>query len=208
MEFKFVIFIVSAIVLVPFVYGAPIITQVCALPPDPGYSGSGTCGALTTNPSTGEVQRTCCWTERVHVPGKILAQEVNYCQTCNTDGVCKAKVKQLSPSDNIPEQEGGVLQRPTDNSTFPTKRLGTLEQSQSPIPNPNEGASAAWPYRQSDDEVIIAPETAGPNIGSDTGPGHPLDKTNVPAGLNANTDSSVKENGTNSSSRDSGKGFP
>jgi hypothetical protein len=124
MEFKFVIFIVSAIVLVPFVYGAPIITQVCALPPDPGYSGSGTCGALTTNPSTGEIQRTCCWTERVHVPGKILAQEVNYCQTCTIDGVCKAKVKQLSPSDNTPGQEGGVLQQPK----ITPKSDGVLQQ--------------------------------------------------------------------------------
>lgn len=144
----------------------------------------------------------------MHVPGKILAQEVNYCQTCNTDGVCKAKVKQLSPSDNIPEQEGGVLQRPTDNSTFPTKRLGTLEQSQSPIPNPKEGASANWPYRQSDEEVTIQPDGAGPSNWSDTS--HPYDpyKTEVFPGLKANIDASVKENGTNSSSRDSGKGFP
>lgn len=110
---------------------------------------------------------------------------------------------------NVIPKDGGVLeQQPTDNSTIPNKRLGTLEQSQSPIPNPKEGASANWPYRHSDDPVTIQPDGAGPGFynGSDTS--HPLDKTNVPAGLNANTDSSVKENGTNSSSRDSGKGFP
>jgi hypothetical protein len=124
MEFKFAIFIVSAVVLVPFVYGAPIIPRVCALPPDQGYSGSGTCGALTTNPSTGEVTRTCCWTEKEHVSGQILPNKVNYCQTCNTDGECKAKVKQLSPSDNIPEQEGGVLQQPK----ITPKSDGVLQQ--------------------------------------------------------------------------------
>jgi hypothetical protein len=124
MEFKFVIFIVSAVMLVPFVYGAPIIPRVCALPPDAGYTGSGTCGAWTTNPSTGEDQRTCCWTEREHVPGKILAKEVNYCQTCNAAGECKAKVKQLSPSANIPEQEDGVLQQPK----ITPKSGGVLEQ--------------------------------------------------------------------------------
>jgi hypothetical protein len=124
MEFKFVIFIVSAVMLVPFVYGAPIIPHVCALPPDSGYSGSATCSALTTNPATGEIQRTCCWTEKEHVPGKILPKQVNYCQTCNTDGECKAKVKQLSPSDNIPEQEGGVLQQPK----ITPKSGGVLEQ--------------------------------------------------------------------------------
>jgi hypothetical protein len=124
MEFKFVIFIVSAVMLVPFVYGAPIIARVCALPPDAGYSGSSTCGDWTTNPATGEDQRTCCWTEKEHVPGQILAKQVNYCQTCNAAGECKAKVKQLSPSANMPEQDGGVLQQPK----ITPKSDGVLQQ--------------------------------------------------------------------------------
>ena len=54
--------------------------EVCAAPEDPGYS-EGSCAAPTTKPNTGNIQKTCCRTERV--PGKLPPlNEVRYCQTC------------------------------------------------------------------------------------------------------------------------------
>jgi len=134
MRGRSVIFVVTAVLLVPFVYASSSIPDVCAVPPAPGYQDSETCGAPTTNPETGETQQTCCWKERQYPK----TGEVTVCQTCSTYEVggplfCDAKQQQAIklPETTRPEQ-GGVLEDP---STVPKlgqdvlpKGGGVLEQ--------------------------------------------------------------------------------
>ena len=118
MQSKSPIFVVTVILLVPFVYGISSIPDVCAVPPSPGYSESGTCGAKTTNPETGLSQQTCCWKQRTGTsqgPGP----EVTVCQTCYQSDLrspiaCSDPVVQAMklPEGIRPEQEGGVLEDP------------------------------------------------------------------------------------------------
>lgn len=53
-----VTFVVSVILLVPFVYGYSFISDICAVPPAPGFRDSQTCGAPTTNPTSGRISQT------------------------------------------------------------------------------------------------------------------------------------------------------
>ncbi len=56
MQTRPVIFVFSAVLLVPFIYSAFSIPGVCALPPDPNFGGS---GCKTTNEPGKHIQ-TCC----------------------------------------------------------------------------------------------------------------------------------------------------
>ncbi len=71
MQTRPVIFVFSAVLLVPFIYSAFSIPGVCALPPDPNFGGS---GCKTTNEPGKHIQ-TCCWTEQSKEPGLIKLRE-------------------------------------------------------------------------------------------------------------------------------------
>jgi hypothetical protein len=120
-------------------------SYVIAVPPDPNYDSSNTCGAWTTNGDL--TKRTCCWTERV--AGKLPPNnKANYCQTCtnNTaDGTqnCNKPQQQLRPSSDAVSPEGGVLEQPpsqngpplkSDNSIAPNDGNNAINEQQS---NPN-----------------------------------------------------------------------
>src|SRR5918994_3743145 len=118
-EIKFLIFVLSAVLLVPFVYAFPAIPEVCAVPPSSGFSSSGTCGAKTTN-ADGFSKQTCCWKQRTGSsagPGP----EVNVCQTCyqgpsiTSPLSCNEPVTQAIklPEGIRPEQNEGVLDAPS-----------------------------------------------------------------------------------------------
>jgi hypothetical protein len=117
------IFLVSTILLVPFLYGTTI-PDVCAVPPSSGYSTSGTCGAKTTNPESGLSQQTCCWKQRTGTsagPGP----EVNVCQTCYQSDIrsplsCSDPVVQAMklPGDVRPQQGGEVFDEPSTSPKF------------------------------------------------------------------------------------------
>jgi hypothetical protein len=83
-----VIFIILFLLLVPAVYRMSITTSksdVSAERADSNYLNNGTCTSKTTDPRTGKVQQTCCWTETERGPySKIGTTEVRYCQTCST----------------------------------------------------------------------------------------------------------------------------
>src|SRR5919202_2737988 len=90
-------------------YGSFSNIVVFALPPDPNWETSGTCGATTRNPETGEMKQTCCWTERVPgYPGP--KPQVRYCQTCSRMDikdalVCGNVTRQLLPAGAITPEE-------------------------------------------------------------------------------------------------------
>jgi hypothetical protein len=75
------IFASGIILLVPFLYYTTSIPDVCAQSPSAGYLNSGTCGAKTTNPTTGTSKQTCCWKQRTATSAGPGA-EITVCQTC------------------------------------------------------------------------------------------------------------------------------
>ena len=88
--------------------------NIFALPPDPNYNTSGTCGAATSN---GELtKKTCCWSERL--PSKLPPNnKANFCQTCTYDRAggtynCNEPQQQLARSPNGISPEANVLQQP------------------------------------------------------------------------------------------------
>ena len=75
------IFLVTTVLLVPFLYFSSSIPDVCADEPSWGYLESRSCGAKTTNPETELSKQTCCWKERLWTstgPGNVTT----LCQTC------------------------------------------------------------------------------------------------------------------------------
>jgi hypothetical protein len=141
--------------LVPFVYGYSFISDVCAVPPAPGYMDSKTCAAPTKNPGNGLTYQTCCWKERNYPE----IGEKTFCQTCSrgenvNDISCTEKVQQSMklPETTRPQQEGGVLEDPESNTTFaeglgpnfggvleqPTENNMTFSKSNVPFPQAND----------------------------------------------------------------------
>ncbi len=135
-----VIFVITAVLLVPLVYASISIIDVCAAPPSKGYSDSETCGAKTTNPETGQSKQTCCWKERTGTsagPGP----EITVCQTCYQTDIrsplaCDTPVSQamkLPPSSPLPDitqdriPREGVLQSPENNNTFSKANITGFE---------------------------------------------------------------------------------
>jgi hypothetical protein len=127
-------------------------SYVFALPPDPNYDSSNTCGAATHYGDFGK--QTCCWSERI--PGKLPPNnKVNYCQTCTWDtttGIvdCNKPQQQLRPSSGTVSPEGGVLEQPpieneppikSGDSVFPNDGGNVLDESQptNPTFNSNKG---------------------------------------------------------------------
>jgi hypothetical protein len=121
------------------VYSSSYTIVVFAVPPDPNWSASGTCGGPTTN-QYGVTYQTCCWEERV--PGKLPPlNKVRYCQTCYTEpnsvkqAGCFPKEKQQSsptPSSPLAEplQPGGVFEQSPPPIISSPKTDGVLEQQQ------------------------------------------------------------------------------
>jgi len=136
MQIKTPIFVVSVILLVPFVYGFSIIPDVCAAAQHPRYQ-TGNC---TGSQDTG---MTCCWREPIE--GSILGQK--YCQTCTTTydpktklhtEVCTSPTKQASandPSGSLPDLNqdltterlpgGGVFKAPDTNNAIQEESQNT-----------------------------------------------------------------------------------
>ena len=144
---------VISVLVVALVYSPAASTfYVFAVPPDPGWSDSGSCLAgLPTN--DGYPTLECCWRERI--PGSIGLGE-KYCQTCTigpAGTVCSQKELQffegrtpglaVLPEDGVleqpptppsgpaaPLQDGGVLQQPPTQGVAPplTRGQGVLPQ--------------------------------------------------------------------------------
>ncbi len=154
MQMRPVIFVLGVILLVPFVYGYSFISDVCAVPPAPGYMDSKTCAAPTKNPENGKTYQTCCWKERNYPE----IGEKTFCQTCSrgenvNDISCTEKVQQSMklPETTRPQQEGGFLEDHESNTTFaeglgpnfggvleqPTENNMTFSRSNVPFPQAN-----------------------------------------------------------------------
>lgn len=104
------IFAISIILFVPFAYATFSIPDVCAVPPDPGYTGSSTCAARTTNPETGTEMQTCCWKE----DWKMMCQTCAVAPGSNTLACSDAKQVNMKLPEGIrPEQDGGVQDEPS-----------------------------------------------------------------------------------------------
>lgn len=90
--------------------------NVYAAPPDPGYSKSNTCGAVTSTADGQLSKKTCCWSERI--PGKLPPNNTeNYCQTCtyysNTGTYsCNDPQLQRSLPGGVSPERGSVLEQP------------------------------------------------------------------------------------------------
>ena len=120
MQMRPVIFVFSAVLLVPFVYSLSLIPDACALPPAPGFTTSGDCKSENLGPGKG-IKETCCWTEPGTGTGLIKLRE-KYCQSCTTtpgaDGktTCDQKEIQVIGKPPAPEAGSGILQDPSTDS--------------------------------------------------------------------------------------------
>jgi hypothetical protein len=106
------IFMFLSLLFVPLVYSVSSTPYACAVPPDPKWDPNGTCGATTRNPKTGDLSKTCCWTEMV--PGKLPSFNTqNVCQTCYIEE------STLDKECTTPEVQriGGLEQPPTPSPT-------------------------------------------------------------------------------------------
>lgn len=126
-------FLISTVLLVPFVYGISFIPDVCAVDPAPGYLNSNTCGAKTTNPETGVTKQTCCWKERTGT-SQAPGPEKIVCQTCEDHGRpgenlvgCDAPVTQaaapLKPELSGTLDEGQIIEGNTTDPDLTQDRL-------------------------------------------------------------------------------------
>jgi len=133
---KLVISVVISFLAVALILSSSTFT-VYALPPEEGFSNSGTCGDITKNPRTGNNSQSCCWTERV--PGKLPPNnKETYCQTCEFTAAgtdCKPKQPQLRPSARGASPEEGVLEQPPTpqpvGPAAPQQGGGVLQQTPS-----------------------------------------------------------------------------
>jgi hypothetical protein len=167
MPINHIISVIIPLTLILLAYSSISSFDVFALPPDPNYDSSNTCGAWTTNGDLSK--RTCCWTERV--AGKLPPNnKVNYCQTCtnNTaDGTqnCNKPQQQLRASPNGISPEGSILEQPLTRSLepdAPIKEDGALENSDT---ESRTSLDSQTEYKQSDDRLI--PFVAQDNPSSD-----------------------------------------
>jgi hypothetical protein len=76
-DLKRAIFMVLPLLLVPLVYGLSSTPDVCALPREPGFSGSMDCTTKWIRENPPKFKLTCCWNEPV-----IFTK---MCQTCTND---------------------------------------------------------------------------------------------------------------------------
>ncbi len=118
------IFVVTAVLLVPFIYATSSIPDACAVPPDPRFGGSDTDFCMNSPESLSAV---CCWTEE-----DDEGIEIQVCQICalNTQtgnfddcGEVHQAFKGPLSSNDITQDKGGVLEDPTtlsqeNNMTF------------------------------------------------------------------------------------------
>ena len=61
MQSRFVIFLLTRVLLVPFVYGLSSVSEVCAAPKDPNWAKTGVCGNISVG--NGQQVMECCWEE-------------------------------------------------------------------------------------------------------------------------------------------------
>jgi hypothetical protein len=126
-----VVSLTVSLALILLAYTTFSVSNVFAVPPDPGFNSGGTCGAGTEHPdSPGVTKQTCCWTERV--PGKLPPlNKVTYCQTCYNypqgggSENCDPKQQQFVPASGVVLPEEGVLQQTTPPPTSPFAPLGS-----------------------------------------------------------------------------------
>ena len=132
MQNRSMIFAVSIVLLVPFLYYTTSIPNTCAVPPDPKYLGSLQC----TTSDDGKHRVSCCWKEG----------EKTFCQTCAAPGGkydC-GPVNEYLPSSR-PQLEGGVLEDPAtspklEENVGPRGEFQELPENNmtfSEEPNPN-----------------------------------------------------------------------
>ena len=151
--------IISVIIPLTFIllsYSSISSFDVFALPSDPNYDSSKTCGAYTTNGDL--TKKTCCWTERV--AGKLPPNnKVNYCQTCtnnSADGTqnCNNPQQQLRASPNGISPENNILEQPLTRSLEPDAPIqedGVLENS---ITESAISTDSQTEDKQSDDKLM------------------------------------------------------
>jgi hypothetical protein len=187
---KRVIFMIVPLLFVPLVYGISSTSNACAVPPDPGRTGSNTCGGYTTN-ADGDLRQTCCWKEG----------EVMYCQTCTYEPKgatgysvdCSPKVAQMTTPPTTGESVlpgGGLAEHPEQPPLFGGQNdagvppTGGIEQPPTSSPPqrmpggganvPSEGESTEQP-----------PQTVAPQDDQDDNQGGGLptikNKENVPS---------------------------
>jgi hypothetical protein len=161
---KRVIFMILPLLFVPLVYGISPTPEAYALPRDPNYH-TGSCGAETTNPNTGDTQITCCWEGRD--PGKLPPlNKVTYCQTCNpATADCGPRTAHFTATpDRVPP---GVLENlPTLEQVPTTPTLPPLEQvPTTPTPPPLFGRNI--PLQTIVPQYpVVTPEPPVPMFGS------------------------------------------
>jgi hypothetical protein len=145
MHSRFVIFAVSAVLLVPFVYATSSLPDVCAVPASDNYVTSKDC----TGTLSGDGIRTCCWVEK-----DANGKEVDKCQACSrsTDkdgdpvlfcgpvlfpGSLKPElsgtveeggiIEGNTTSPDIDQKRGVFKERTDSNNTFSQDDIGNLE---------------------------------------------------------------------------------
>lgn len=138
MQIKPPIFVVTVILLVPFVYGFSIIPDVCAAPKDPNWGKSGNCVVE----DSGDMM--CCWDEPdLNNPGEFIT----WCQNCESNGENCGPVylKPATPSTGIPPSGGGaeVLQDPSTGSDPKASEGGFLENLKNRITSSQSNTSSS-----------------------------------------------------------------
>lgn len=113
MQIRLVIFILTGVLLVPFVYGISSVPEVCAAPKDPNWGKTGEC----RNISVGEGQQVmeCCWQEPdILNPGETIT----WCHICADLGFGDCGTVYLKPTekDLTNPSSGGLLQEPQTDS--------------------------------------------------------------------------------------------
>ena len=126
---RFVIFLLTGVLLVPFVYGLSSVSEVCAAPKDPNWGKTGEC----RNISVGDGQQVmeCCWEEPdILNPGETIT----WCQRCADFGFGECGSIYLKPTgeDLAVPPSGGVLQEPSTDSKGP---LDSFKDRLTKLPN-------------------------------------------------------------------------
>ncbi len=104
MNIRAEVFTVIMVLLVPFLYAASSVPDVCAAPREQGW------GTTECRLTSDEKYKTCCW----HEPDGDLV-----CQTCEADGTnCDPATVEKGSKDIQPGgvPGGGVLQEPSSDS--------------------------------------------------------------------------------------------
>lgn len=148
METRPVISVVTAVLLIPFVYSLIVVPDTCALPQDPKWGKQGECWYPEKNTDI----MICCW--EVPDPKNPGKTQTN-CQTCDTS--------------TNPKDCGDVvvtLERPSDTTDLP--QGGVLQEPAGPTGNPQGGPQGGVLQDPSRDSVPKLPEkgefSLGPNL--------------------------------------------